>query len=103
MPGPGLEPFTPGLADGSEITYSWSRFADQPSLQTQGWTQEEKERFQALVEAMHKNWPADTHYLPPPTHGALVELDGALLLTPPEGLGIGYVPICTSQRARRAE
>ncbi|MBM3500070.1 MAG: hypothetical protein FJX74_15550 [Armatimonadetes bacterium] len=98
-PGPTRGPFTAVLADGSEITYSWYRFADQPSLQTQGWTQAEKERVQALVEAMHRTWPTDRPYLPPPTHGSLVELDGALLLTPPEGLEVGYVPIVTSQRA----
>ena len=70
------------------------------SLQTQGWSEEEKERLQALVETMHRSWPADGQYLPPPTRGVLVELDGALLLTPPEGLEVGYVPIVTSQRVR---
>jgi hypothetical protein len=103
VPGPSRGPFTAILADGSEITYSWYRFADQPSLQTQGWSQEEKERVQALVEAMHRNWAADRQYLPPPTHGSLVELDGALLLTPPEGLEVGHVPIVTSQRALKVE
>jgi len=100
VPGPTRGPFTAVLADGSEITYSWYRFADQPSLQTQGWSQEEKERLQRLVEAMHRNWSPDKQYLAPPTHGSLVELDGALLVTPPEGLEVGYVPIVTSQRAR---
>ena len=102
-PGPARGPFTAVLEDGSEITYSWYRFADQPSLQTQGWTQEEKERVQALVEAMHRDWPADRHCLPQPTHGSLVEIDGALLLTPPEGLEVGYVPIVTSQRGGTEE
>jgi len=100
VPGPTRGPFTAVLTDGSEITYSWYRFADQPSLQTQGWSQEEKQRVQGLVEAMHRNWSSGRQYLPPPTHGSLVELDGALLLTPPEGLEVGYVPIVTSQRAR---
>jgi hypothetical protein len=99
-PGPVRGPLTAVLSDGSEITYSWYRFADQPSLQTQGWSEEEKERLQALVETMHRSWPADGQYLPPPTRGVLVELDGALLLTPPEGLEAGYVPIVTSQRVR---
>lgn len=102
-PGPVRGPFTAVLADGSEITYSWYRFADQPSLQTQGWSEEEKERLQTLVESMHRSWPADREYLPPPTRGGLVELDAALLLTPPDGLEVGYVPIVTSQRARKGE
>lgn len=99
-PGPVRGPFTAVLADGSEITYSWYRFADQPSLQALGWRDDEKGRLQALVESIHRNWPADRRYLPPPTRGSLVELDGALLLTPPEGLEVGYVPIVTRQRAR---
>ena len=65
-PGPTRGPFTAVLTDGSEVTYSWYRFADQPSLPTQGWTREEKERLQALVEAMHRDWLADRQYLPPP-------------------------------------
>jgi hypothetical protein len=38
----------------------------------------------------------------PPTSGALVTLDPALIVTPPKGLEVGYVPIVTRQE-RRAE
>jgi hypothetical protein len=33
----------------------------------------------------------------PPTRGKLVALDPALLVTPPSGLEVGYVPIVTRQ------
>jgi hypothetical protein len=52
---------------------------------------------------MHRNWATGGQCLPPPTHGSLVELDGAILLTPPEGLEAGYVPIVTSQRAAASD
>jgi hypothetical protein len=36
----------------------------------------------------------------PPSSGTLVTLDPALLVTPPEGMEVGYVPIVTAQRGR---
>lgn len=36
-------------------------------------------------------------YMVPPTRGKLVALDPALLVTPPRGLEVGYVPIVTRQ------
>ena len=39
-------------------------------------------------------------YVAPPTRGKLVALDPALLVTPPRGLKVGYVPIVTHQAAR---
>jgi hypothetical protein len=35
----------------------------------------------------------------PPTMGELVALDPALLVTPPKGMEVGYVPIVTRQEA----
>jgi hypothetical protein len=35
----------------------------------------------------------------PPTHGKLVSLDPALVVTPPPGLEAGYVPIVTGKEA----
>jgi hypothetical protein len=37
--------------------------------------------------------------MPPPTRGKLVALDPGLLVTPPAGLEVGYVPIVTRQEA----
>ena len=36
-------------------------------------------------------------YLPPPKIGTLADLDPAVIVTPPKGLEIGYVPIVTRQ------
>jgi hypothetical protein len=49
------------------------------------------------VEKLHANWPTDRDYMAPPTRGKLVSLDPALLVTPPTGMEVGYVPIVTGQ------
>ena len=96
-PGPKSGPFTAKLGDGSLVTYSWYRFVDQPSFQQYDWSVEKKAALQALVEKIHANWPIDRDYMTPPSHGTLVALDPALLVTPPPGLEVGYVPIVTRQ------
>ena len=97
QPGPKSGPFTAKLADGSVVTYSWYRFVDQPSFQQYVWPREKKEALQAFVEQIHANWPIDRDYMAPPSHGTLVSLDPALIVTPPKGLEVGYVPIVTHQ------
>ena len=57
---------------------------------------------QRRVERLHAAWTPDRDYLPPPAGGApagLAGLDPALLVTPPAGLGVGYVPIAVRQGA----
>jgi hypothetical protein len=88
------------LVDGSLVTYYWYRFVDQPSFQQYRWSEEKKAKLQALVEKLHANWPIDRDYMVPPSRGALVALDPALLVTPPKGLEVGYVPIVRRQSAR---
>ena len=100
QPGPKRGPCTAKLADGSVVTYSWYRFVDQPSFQQYAWNAEKKAALQAFVERIHASWPTDRDYMAPPSSGALVTLDPTLLVTPPEGLEIGYVPIVTRQTAR---
>src|SRR5271157_1030708 len=78
-PGPKSGPFTVKLTDGSWVTYSWYRFVDQPSLQQYGWSEAKKVTVQAFVERIHANWAIDRNYMAPPTRGALVTLDPALL------------------------
>jgi hypothetical protein len=79
------------------VTYRWYRFIDQPSLQDADLSEAEKSRLQAVVEKIHAHWTMDKEYLPPPGMGNLATLDAALIVTPPEGLEIGYVPIATRQ------
>jgi hypothetical protein len=100
-PGPKSGPFTVELVDGSVVTYSWYRFVDQPSFQQYKWPEEKKAKLQALVEKLHESWPIDRDYMAPPTRGKLVAFDPALLVTPPKGLEVGYVPIVTKQIARK--
>lgn len=97
QPGPKTASFTSVLGDGSKVTYCWYRFVDQPVFQQYAWSAEKKAQLQALVENVHRAWPIDREYMPPPTSGKLVALDPALFVTPPPGLEIGYVPIVTRQ------
>lgn len=97
-PGPASEPETLTLADGSEVTYCWYRFIDQPSFQQFNWSREKKEKLQALVERIHTNWRIDSEYMAPPSTGTLVNLDPKLIVQPPAGMEVGYVPIVIGQK-----
>ncbi len=101
-PGPVAGPFKAKLGDGSTIVYSWYRFADQPAMLNADLTDAEREAIQKRVEKIHKEWTPDRDYLAPPkTGGALAKIDPALLVTPPKGFEIGYVPIVTWQGIER--
>lgn len=99
-PGPVAGPFKVQLGDGSVVTYSWYRFADQPALLNADLSDSEREAVQRRVELLHRQWKPDRDYLPPPTVGTLAELDPALMVKPPPGLEVGYVPIVTRQAAK---
>jgi hypothetical protein len=96
-PGPAAGPFEVKLGDGSTVTYYWYRFADQPALLNADLTLEDREHLQKRVEMLHRRWTRDREYLPPPTVGRLADLDPAVIVTPPKGLEVGYVPIATRQ------
>jgi hypothetical protein len=96
-PGPKAGPFQAHLGDGSIVTYYWYRFADQPALLNADLTDQERENLQVRVEKLHRAWKKDHDYLPPPGIGKLADVDPALIVTPPPGLEVGYVPIATRQ------
>ena len=96
-PGPKLGPLTVRLVDGSIVTYSWYRFVDQPSFQQYDWSVGKKAQLQSFVEKLHALWSIERDYMAPPTRGELVSLDPALLVSPPHGMEVGYVPIVTRQ------
>ena len=96
-PGPVAGPFHARPGDGSVVTYYWYRFADQPALLNADLTDQEREDLQKRAEMLHRNWKKDRDYLPPPAIGELADIDPALIVTPPPGLEIGYVPIVTRQ------
>ena len=100
-PGPAAGPFKAHLGDGSVVTYYWYRFADQPAMLNADLTDEEREQVQARVEKLHREWTKDRDYLTPPDVGTLAHIDPALILTPPKGLEVGYVPIATWQELEK--
>ena len=96
-PGPKAGPFQAHVGDGSVVTYYWYRFADQPALLNADLSDAERESMQTRVEKLHRYWTKDREYLAPPASGKLAGLDPALVVAPPPGLEIGYVPIVTRQ------
>ena len=102
-PGPVRGPFKVNLTDGSTVTYSWYRFVDQPSFQQYGWSEAKKAKLQAFVEKVHAAWTIDKDYMAPLRRGTLATLDPALLVVPPKGLEVGYVPIVIHQEATGAQ
>jgi hypothetical protein len=98
-PGPVAGPFQARPGDDSVVTYYWYRFADQPALLNADLTDKEREDMQKRVEKLHRHWKKDHNYLEPPRIGKLADIDPALIVTPPPGLEIGYVPIATRQAA----
>jgi hypothetical protein len=100
-PGPVAGPFETTLGDGSVVTYAWYRFADQPAMLNADLTPEEREIAQRRVEMIHRAWTKERTYIAPPTTGKLASLDPALLVTPPAGLEVGYVPIALRQEKRQ--
>ena len=101
-PGPAAGPFKVRLGDGSVVTYYWYRFADQPAMLNADLTPEQREFVQKRVVALHRTWTKDRNYLAPPDVGTLAHLDPALILTPPRGMEVGYVPIATRQELDEA-
>ena len=66
-------------------------------------TDAEREAMQTRVEKLHHHWTKDRKYLAPPATGKLAGLDPALIVTPPKGLEVGYVPIATRQEPAAAK
>lgn len=100
-PGPATKSMTVALNDGSVVTYAWYRSVDQPSIVALNWSATEKAEIQAKVERIHRDWPIDGEYLPAPSRGTLAAMDRALLVSPPAGLEVGYVPIALEQAAAK--
>ena len=86
-----------GAGGGSQVTYRWYRCVDQPALQHLHLSENDKARLQAMVERIHAHWPITREYMAPPSSGALATLDTALVVTPPRGMEVGYVPIVIGQ------
>ncbi|MFK8054852.1 MAG: T9SS type A sorting domain-containing protein [Saprospiraceae bacterium] len=96
-PGPSAGPFTVKLGDDSKLTYYWYRFIDQPSIINANLSATMRQNLQDRVEMIHTHWSYTDEYLDDPTEGTLVGLDAGLIVSPPAGMEIGYVPIVTRQ------
>ena len=92
-----MGPYTTNLNDCSKVTYYWYKFIDQPSIKKFNLSELEKQELQYMAEKTHRNWHHTDEYLAPPTKGTLVSFDDGLLVEPPQGLEIGYVPIVVKQ------
>ena len=89
---------TANLKDGSQVTYRWYKFVDQPSLQRFVMNTAEKAGIQGAIEKMQKEWN-NFAMMKDPTVGSLISFDKSLLVKPPKGLEVGYVPIVVKQKA----
>jgi len=87
------------LNDGSVLRYTWYRFVDQPALAALGLTTKQKTDLQAIVERIHTQWGQQTEFIKPPSQGDLVELQQEVLVEPPPGAEVGWVPVVISQTA----
>ena len=96
-PGPAAGPFTTKLGDGSTLTYYWYKFNEQPSIMKADLSDRERADLQKKIELIHTHWTPDKEYLPTPANRELAELDPAIIVTPPAGMEIGYVPIASRQ------
>ncbi|MEZ6194576.1 MAG: hypothetical protein R3F20_02445 [Planctomycetota bacterium] len=83
------------------MTCSWCRFVDQSPFRQYAGSEEKKAARQAFVDMLLARWTIDGESMAPPSHGELVRLDPGLLVEPPEGCEVGYVPIVTRQEAAR--
>jgi hypothetical protein len=90
------------LDDGSKVKYRWYRFINQPTFQQliidypKIYTSEYLSQLQQRIEEIHGEWGTDQSFLNTPTsltNVHLVELDSGLMVDPPIGKEIGWVPI----------
>ena len=96
-PGPIAGPFVVDLSDGSQAVYYWYKFCEQPAILNSFMDKTERELIQKRIELLHANWSIDDHYVPDPKQ-PLATIDKGIIVTPPQGLEIGFVPICVHQQ-----
>lgn len=102
-PGPVAGPFSVDLEDGSTLTYHWYRFVDQPAIIQANLPDDIREELQNRVELIHSNWSHTDEYMAPPAVGNVATIDPNIIVKPPSGLEIGYVPIVTRQEKSKSK
>ena len=99
--------YTAILDDDSKVDYRWYRFKDQPTFITLKkefpdiYTADYLNALQEKIEHMHSNWQNNIDFLSRPASAQsydvnLVEIDNGLIMEPPAGKEIGWVPIAVS-------
>ena len=96
-PGPTAGPFTAKLSDGSSVVYYWYKFNEQPAILNSDMDEAERDLVQKRVELLHGHWSLKDRFFPKPKQ-KLAGLDEGLIVTPPKGLEVGFVPICVHQQ-----
>jgi len=89
--------YTADLTDKTTVTYRWVRFKDQPAVKALKLSEEQMEKLQKTVEKIHKSCADGPEFMAPPTKGELAEFDPGLLVKPPEGKEVGWVPLIVRQ------
>lgn len=79
------------------MTYRWVLFKDQPAVKALKLSEEQRDKLQKAVEKIHKSCAAGSDFMAPPTKGELAEFDPGLLVNPPEGKEVGWVPLIVRQ------
>tara|TARA_B100000131_G_scaffold220711_1_gene212184 strand:- start:761 stop:1045 length:285 start_codon:yes stop_codon:yes gene_type:complete len=85
------------LNDGSVVRYTWYRFVDQPAIAALDLSESQKERLQGLAERIHAQWNQQAVFIQPPSAGNLVQVQDEVLVNPPKGAEVGWVPVVISQ------
>lgn len=96
-PGPSAGPYVAKLTDGSEVVYYWYKFNQQPAILNSHIDQAQRDLIQKRVEMLHKHWSIKQPCFPNPVQ-KMASLDESLIVTPPKGFEVGYVPICVHQQ-----
>ena len=79
------------------MVYYWYKFNEQPAILNSYMDKAERELMQKRVELIHEHWSIDERCFPDPAQ-PLASLDDALIVKPPRGLEVGYVPVCVHQQ-----
>ena len=97
-PGPAAGPFYVYPGDGSKVTLLLVSIRGPAGTTERGLIGEGTGSSTGSSEKLlHSTWKKDRDYLAPPKRGELAEIDAALVVAPPKGFEIGYVPIATRQ------
>jgi hypothetical protein len=57
----------------------------------------ERAELQRRIERIQAAWDLSGNYIPPLSRGKLASLEKALIVKPPSGLEVGYVPVVVRQ------